>query len=95
MECYGALAGSVSAPAATNETFQRMVSFSRSCPSSILWIRTRVSLHRHTCATLLLPAGENPKVVSERLGHSTITLTTNMQQRAAKKLEAMLFSATR
>lgn len=30
---------------------------------------------RHTCATVLLAAGVNPKIVSERLGHSTITLT--------------------
>ena len=28
---------------------------------------------RHTCATLLLLAGENPKVVSERLGHASVT----------------------
>jgi len=30
---------------------------------------------RHSCATLLLVAGENPKVVSERLGHASIMLT--------------------
>jgi len=30
---------------------------------------------RHTCATLLLTANEHPKVVSERLGHASITLT--------------------
>ena len=30
---------------------------------------------RHTTATLLLSAGENPKVVSERLGHASIVLT--------------------
>jgi integrase len=30
---------------------------------------------RHSCATLLLVADENPKVVSERLGHSTVVLT--------------------
>ena len=56
---------------------------------------------RHTCATLLLSAGENPKVVSERLGHANITLTLDtyshvlpdMQQGAADKLEAMLFNA--
>lgn len=55
---------------------------------------------RHTCATLLLSAGENPKVVSERLGHSTITLTLDvythvlpdMQQGAADKLESILFN---
>ena len=33
---------------------------------------------RHTCATLLLQAGENPKVVSERLGHASVTLTLDV-----------------
>ena len=55
---------------------------------------------RHTCATLLLSAGENPKVVAERLGHSTIILTLDtythvlpdMQQAASDKLEKMLFA---
>lgn len=54
---------------------------------------------RHTCATLLLTAGENPKVVSERLGHASITLTMDtyshvlpdMQKAATEKLEVMLF----
>ena len=57
---------------------------------------------RHTCATLLLSAGENPKVVSERLGHASITLTLDvyshvlpdMQKSAADKLENLLFSRT-
>ena len=57
---------------------------------------------RHTCATLLLSAGENPKVVSERLGHASITLTLdtyshvlpNMQEAAAEKLEGILFNGT-
>jgi integrase len=37
----------------------------------------RIRLHdlRHSYATLALRAGVHPKVVSERLGHSTITLT--------------------
>jgi integrase len=54
---------------------------------------------RHTCATLLLQAGENPKVVSERLGHASITLTLDvyshvlpdMQKAAAEKLERILY----
>jgi integrase len=33
---------------------------------------------RHTHATLLLELGEHPKVVQERLGHSTITTTMNI-----------------
>ncbi len=56
---------------------------------------------RHTCATLLLSEGENPKVVSERLGHASITLTLDtyshvlptMQQQAAARLEAALFAS--
>jgi integrase len=54
---------------------------------------------RHTCATLLLSEGENPKVVSERLGHASITLTLDvyshvlpdMQKAATDKLENLLF----
>ncbi|MBE3591532.1 MAG: tyrosine-type recombinase/integrase [Thermoanaerobacter sp.] len=56
---------------------------------------------RHTCATLLLLAGENPKVVSERLGHANITLTLDtyshvlptMQEEATQKLKQMLFGS--
>lgn len=53
---------------------------------------------RHTCATLLLLADENVKVVSERLGHARIEITLNtyshvlptMQKRAAAKMDALL-----
>lgn len=56
---------------------------------------------RHSCATLLLATNENPKVVSERLGHASITLTLDtyshvlpsMQKAATDKLEKMLFSS--
>lgn len=55
---------------------------------------------RHTCATLLLEVGTNPKIVSERLGHASTTLTMDtyshvlpdMQQAATEQIEAMLFS---
>jgi integrase len=48
---------------------------------------------------LLLSEGENPKVVSERLGHASITLTLDtyshvlpsMQKAASDKLENLLF----
>ena len=60
----------------------------------------RIRFHdlRHTAATLLLLAGENPKVVSERLGHASIEITLNvyshvlptMQKEAARKIDAML-----
>lgn len=35
---------------------------------------------RHTCATLLLAANVNPKIVSERLGHASITMTLDVYQ---------------
>lgn len=54
---------------------------------------------RHTHATLLLANGENAKVASERLGHSTVVLTLDtyshvlpdMQQQAAERIESLLF----
>ncbi|MEQ1645926.1 MAG: tyrosine-type recombinase/integrase [Pyrinomonadaceae bacterium] len=54
---------------------------------------------RHSHATLLLIAEENPKVVAERLGHSTIVLTMDtyshviptMQRNATDKLTKMLY----
>ncbi|NMA62252.1 MAG: site-specific integrase, partial [Firmicutes bacterium] len=49
---------------------------------------------RHTCATLLLAKGVNPKIVQERLGHTDISMTLNryshvtptMQDSAARLL---------
>jgi integrase len=62
--------------------------------------RIRLYDLRHTCATLLLIAEENPKVVSERLGHSSIVLTLDtyshvlptMQQQASARLEMLLYN---
>jgi integrase len=56
---------------------------------------------RHSHATLLMAAGEHPKVVQERLGHSSIQLTLDtyshvvpgMQERATERLEAMFTSS--
>jgi integrase len=53
---------------------------------------------RHTCATLLLAAGVNIKIVSERLGHSDITTTLkyyahcmpNSQEVAAHAMQSIL-----
>ena len=57
---------------------------------------------RHTHATLLLRQGVHVKVVSERLGHSTVGITLDtyshvlpdMQEEATEKLEAMLAGPT-
>ncbi len=53
---------------------------------------------RHSCASLLLAQGVNPKIVAERLGHSTIVLTMDtysavlpgLQEEATEKLGDML-----
>jgi integrase len=60
----------------------------------------RIRLHdlRHTHATHALQAGVHPKVVSERLGHSTITVTLDtyshvlpsMQREAAETIAALI-----
>jgi integrase len=61
----------------------------------------RIRFHdlRHTCATLLLLARVNPKIVSEMLGHSSIRITLDlyshvlpdMQQDAAATLAGLLY----
>ena len=58
---------------------------------------------RHTSATLALAAGVHPKIVQERLGHSSIAITLDlyshsvpgMQADAAVKIAAGVFSAVR
>jgi len=60
----------------------------------------RIRLHdlRHTHATLALQAGIHPKIVSERLGHSSITITLDtyshvlptMQRDAAEQVAALI-----
>lgn len=62
----------------------------------------RVRFHdlRHTCATLALIARVNPKVVSERLGHASVSITLDiyshvipdMQQDAATVLGGILYA---
>jgi integrase len=54
---------------------------------------------RHSCATLLLSTGENPKIVAERLGHTSVKMTLDtyshvlpdMQKGASDKLDALLY----
>jgi integrase len=63
----------------------------------------RVRFHdlRHSHATLLPSKNVHPKIVSERLGHSTVAITLDvyshvvpgMQEEAARKIDAALRSA--
>lgn len=63
----------------------------------------KISFHdlRHTHATILMEQGENPKVVSERLGHSRVGVTLDLyshvsddlQKEAANKFEETIFNS--
>lgn len=76
----------------TNAHFKRMIAYAGMDKS--------FSFHdlRHTHATLLLNQGVNIKVISERLGHTTINMTLNtyshvmpdMQEQAVRALEKIL-----
>jgi integrase len=54
---------------------------------------------RHTCASLLLSANVNPKVVSEMLGYATVAVTLDiyshvmpdMQEDAAAVISSLLY----
>jgi integrase len=43
---------------------------------------------RHTCSTLMLLAGVSPKVVSERLGHSSIQITLDTYSHVLPTMQA-------
>ena len=65
----------------------------------------RIRMHdiRHTHASLLLAAGVHPKVVSERLGHASVTITLDtyshvlpgLQEDAAARLAAVIGGSAR
>lgn len=51
--------------------------------------RARFHDVRHSHATLLLTKGEHPKVVQERLGHSSITMTLDLYSHVAPGIQKM------
>lgn len=54
------------------------------------WRLPPLSVHglRHTWATLALQAGVHPKVVQERLGHSTISVTMDIYSHVLPSMES-------
>lgn len=89
---FAGLEGQPLHPALFTDTFDRRVKAAKV---------PRIRFHdvRHTAATLMLAAGIHPKVVQERLGHSSVSITLDLyshsvpalQQEAASKLGALLF----
>jgi integrase len=43
---------------------------------------------RHSCATLLLMSGENPKVVADRLGHASVVMTLDTYSHVLPHIQA-------
>jgi integrase len=56
------------------------------------WNFPEIPFHnlRHTHATTLLQLGENPKVVSERLGHSNISITLDTYSHVLPNMQKSL-----
>jgi integrase len=81
-----------------NPSNLRNRSFARLLKRASLPPSTRFHDLRHTCATLLLSGNVNPKIVSEMLGHSSISITLDtyshvlptMQESAIRTLEDVL-----
>lgn len=75
---FGTIAGTPRNPMSVSEMFTRRVAKARKAfGTDALPVITLHGL-RHTHATVLLEVGENPKVVQERLGHTTFTTTMDI-----------------
>ncbi len=42
--------------------------------------------YRHTCTTMLLESGIEPKLIQQQLGHSSITTTLNIYSHVSQQL---------
>lgn len=99
---FGTLDGSPRNPISTSQMFSRRVDKARQKLGSDALPAIGMHGLRHTHATILLENGENPKVVQERLGHSTITttmdvyshVTPTMQKAAVDRFSAAVSGAT-
>jgi integrase len=69
-------AGAIRSPNEVGRRWTFRVERAQAANSGLPWVTLKGL--RHTHATLLLELGEHPKVVQERLGHSTITTTMNI-----------------
>jgi integrase len=75
---FATLDGSPRNPNALSQMFTRRVAKARKALGVDALPDTTLHSLRHTHATVLLEARENPKIVQERLGHTTITTTMDV-----------------
>lgn len=83
----GTLDGGPRNPMSVSEMFTRRVAKARKALGADAL--PTITLHglRHTHATVLLEAGENPKVVQERLGQTTFTTTMEIYSHATPTMQ--------
>ena len=96
---FGTNDGDLRSPSSVTSLWSRRLTWLQQVHPEI----SRVNLKglRHTHATILLEQGVSPKVIQERLGHTTITTTMNvyshvtptMQRAAVKEFTRTLASA--
>ena len=95
---FGDLSGGPLHPERFGRTFRARLAQARATPQGEELPVIRLHDLRHTCATLMLSQGEHPKVVQERLGHATVSITMDvyshaipaLQRDAADRLGALL-----
>ncbi|MBS4103882.1 tyrosine-type recombinase/integrase [Tsukamurella paurometabola] len=98
---FGTATGAARCPVSTSEMFARRITRARAALGADALPTMKLHGLRHTHATILLEAGENPKVVSERLGHASVSftltvyahVTPTMQRGAVDRFTAALSGA--
>ena len=98
---FGNLDGAIRSPNEISRRWSHRVLKAREALGEDDLKRVTLKELRHTHATLLLELGEHPKIVQERLGHSTISTTMNiyshvtqtMQRSAIERLTAHIDGA--
>jgi len=85
---FGDIEGGYLNPDRFSRRFTRALATCASQPDAPALPTIRVHDLRHTHATLLLAAGVPVKVVSERLGHSTVTITMEIYQHVLPGMQA-------
>ncbi|HEV2344338.1 MAG TPA: tyrosine-type recombinase/integrase [Actinocrinis sp.] len=84
---FGTVDGTWRHPERFSRSWREAVAkYNRAHPDALLPV---IHLHeiRHTSATLMLVAGEHPKVVSERIGHAKTSITLDIYSHAVPSLQ--------
>lgn len=84
---FGNLDGAIRSPNEISRRWSYRVQKARETLGEDDLKRVTLKELRHTHATLLLELGEHPKIVQERLGHSTISTTMNIYSHVTQTMQ--------